>query len=61
MQYLIYLTNGVEESCVSISGNKESAKISLNSFKETIKRDSAWFELREYDDWSAEEYRIISQ
>ena len=59
-QYLIFLTDGIEESCCLITSQEDNARQKLNSFKEIVKRDNAWFELREYKDSTTNEYVVLN-
>lgn len=59
MQYMIFLSDGKEENCVLITGLKSNAIKRLKDFKDVIKREHAWFELREYENNLSRDYVVI--
>ena len=58
-QYLIFLKNETEENCYLITSNRDNAIERLADFRDIIKRDNAWFELREYENGSTPEYKVL--
>lgn len=59
-QYLIFLKNDTEENCCLVSSNKDNAIQSINDLRNIVKRENAWFELREYDDAISNEYTVLN-
>jgi len=58
-QYLIYITDGSDSNCLLITSNKSNAKRQLNNFKNTVKRNNCWFELREYENTATNKYKLL--